>query len=142
MTRINRTSQTLTSLSLATALAAAYYLFFIPTIEKYPGFYAGTPLPPMMKTAWGYFTWDGQGANTITTFIFFLTPVILTSVSFIIIKRTTGAKKTVGLWGLTALMLIAMLIGTPDLGPVFIPAAVFLLAAALNETRNVSNDPS
>jgi 4-amino-4-deoxy-L-arabinose transferase-like glycosyltransferase len=90
-----------------------------------------------MEPAWDYSTFN-QNTNTVPTFVFFSIPVVLSVFGLAIMRNGNDRKRKTGLWIVTVTMLFIAFLATPDLGLIHIPAAAFLLAAAINETRKTA----
>ncbi len=129
--------------ALVTALGALFFLLFVPSFKPYVGVIFPGSLPPEPVTAWERFAlWPPMRdiPPDPLVLIAFTLPAAAAALAFL--STMTVKEKYVRrnmLWAWLLALLIPVSLFLFDFSTLFIPAAVFLFAAALNETRRVPN---
>jgi hypothetical protein len=120
------------------ALAATLDLFFVPAFEKYQGIIFPDSKPPGFETGWHHFGfWQPIPSSQSDLFVMYLMiapPVIIAIAALSLFIGQSNIRVTL-LWTLFLIMAITVAPRIFDFGYFFIPATVFLLGAALVETR-------
>lgn len=136
----NRVARTLVIAAFVSASAALLYLLFVPAFKRLGGIFITGSYPPPLQTGWErYALWPPMRDIPPDPLVLIAVsvPVIATALAVLaMVAVKTKSSRRNFLWMFLITLLLPTSLFLFEFSTLFLPAATFLLAAAILETRS------